>query len=134
MTAARMNATRIEAFVVIQSNPAEPATAILEQWLDSRGHHVRQAATAEAAIACCAGGATDLLVLSLIDPADQSAAIDRIGLMPAAARPKHVAILGDDEPDLALRRRLPGVKFHLLGQPIHTLGLLDVVRRITAGI
>jgi hypothetical protein len=125
-----VTAIRTDLFVVLQRNEEEPSLMIFEQWLVERGHHVRWCDSADAAITAATAGWTDLLVLAPGEHSAQVEAIDRMGLMPAAHRPKHVAILADEEPDATLRRRLPGVKLALIGEPIHALGLLDVAKRI----
>jgi len=130
-----MSAIGTQSYVVMQDSPEQPAVTIFRQWLEERGHRVKLIDSPEGAIASACGAANnasgaDLLVLTLTDPSEQAAAIDRLGLMPPSQRPKHVAILSEDEPDVTLRRRLPGLKLHLLGYPIQALGLLEIAKRM----
>jgi len=126
-----MSTVGTQSNVVMQDNPQQPAVAIFQQWLEERGHRVELIGSPEEAIASACGNRTDLLVLTLTDPSEQAAAIDRIGLMPQAQRPKHVAIVSEtEEPDVTLRRRVPGLKLHLLGYPIQALGLLEIAKRM----
>ena len=127
-----VTAIRTELFVVMQRNVSEPSLMIFEQWLEDRGHKVRWCDSAELAVVAATSGWTDLLVLAPGGHAEQVEVVDRLGLTPSSQRPKHVAILSDEEPDATLRRRLPGVKLVLLGDPIHALGLLDIAKRLVA--
>lgn len=125
-----MSSTRSK--VVIQNSSEEPVLGVAMQLLNVLGHDVSLVDSPEAAMNASASSPTDLLVLSVTDPDEQSYALDRIALLPKSQQPKQVAILSDGEGDLDLvrPRGLPNVKVHVFVKPVHALGLLNVIKRM----
>ena len=120
--------------VVIHDSHTEPVVGVAVQLLKVLGHDVTLTESPDEALRSATSDRTDLLVLSLTDPADQSAALDRLALLPAASRPQQVAILSDDDSEsgVPLQRKLPDVKVHVFVRPVHAHGLLKVIKRISA--
>jgi len=122
--------------VVIHDSHTEPVVGVAVQLLNVLGHDVALTESCDAALASAMERRTNLLVLTLTDPSEQSAALERLATCPANVRPQHVAILSDDDDadsrGLPLQRKLPDVKVHLFVRPVHAHGLLKVIKRITA--
>ncbi|MGC4030858.1 MAG: hypothetical protein QM754_03800 [Tepidisphaeraceae bacterium] len=129
-----MNAIRSK--VVIQESQAEPVTGVAVQLLGVLGHDVAVVDTPEAAVhAATTGEPTDLLVLNVTDPDEQSMRLEQLALLPKACRPKQVAILSDaenDEDAPLVRSRAPGLKVQVFVKPVHAMGLLNVIKRLSA--
>lgn len=122
--------------VVIHDSHKEPVVGVAIQLLEVLGHDVMLAKSADQALAAAVSEKADLLVLSLTDHAEQSAALERLAMLAPAQRPNQVAILSDDENESSappLQRKLPGTKVHVLVKPIHAHGLLKVIKRV-AGV
>ncbi len=121
--------------VVIHDSHTEPVVSVAVQLLNVLGHDVALTESADAAISLAMESRTELLVLSLTDHDEQCAALDRLAMLPASARPRQVAILSDDETDSSIppmQRKLPGVRVHLFVRAIHAHGLLKVIKRIAS--
>ena len=119
--------------VVLQQSPTEPVIGVAQQLLGGLGHVVELADSPEAAVLAAGRSRADLLVLSVTDPDEQVRHLERLALLPAAVRPKQVAILSDGtESDPLLARALPGVKVQIFSKAVHALGLLNVVKRLVA--
>ena len=125
---------QVRSSVVIHDSHREPVVDVAVQLLSVLGHEVALAESASAAIREASERPTDLLVLSLTDPAEQAQTIDHLATLHPTRRPKQVAILSNDDAEtgLGLQRRLPNVKLHVFVKPIHAMGLLNVIKRITA--
>lgn len=116
--------------IVVQGDANAPALRMTVQLLDRSGHAVEHAPTPEAAVA--AAVRADLLVLSLPDADTPDHWLDRLALLPAAERPRRVAILTEAEALPLSRRRLTDLPTTVLTRPVHAVGLLNLVKRLEA--
>ena len=119
--------------VVIHDSHREPVVGVAVQLLSVLGHAVEVTDSVDAALRAATAHPTELLVLSTTDAAEQSQIIDYLATLPANHRPKQIAILSEEEAEtgIGLQRRLPNVKLHIFVKPIHAMGLLNVIKRIT---